>query len=120
MSRTKTELAKEVLTLLGLIDAQEEPSSEDAALIKRAYDDKYEELKLLDLAYWSKASIPNPVFRAIARIVAEDIAPAYGKQVPTEFDDSGRPVSMGTKGLFDLKRVVAREATGVPTQAVYF
>ena len=120
MARSKTELAKEAMTLLGLIDAQEEPSSEDAALIKRAYDDKFEELTLRELTYWTKDFIPNAVFRAVSRIIAEDVAPSFGKQVPVEFDDNGNPVSMGTKGLFDLKRVISRERSGLPTVGTYF
>jgi len=120
MARTKSDLATEVMRLLGLLDANESPSSNDSTLIENAYDDKWEELRLHERVYWDKGSIPNEVFRAMARIVAEDVAPIFGVQAQPEFDEGGRPVSMGTKGLFDLKRVMAREASGVPTKTAFF
>jgi len=120
MARSKSDLATEVLILLGLLGAGETIASDDDTFIQAAYDDKYEELKIAERVYWSKASIPNAVFRAVARIVAEDVAPAYGVQAQPEFDEGGRQVSMGTKGLFDLKRTMAREASNVPTKAIYF
>jgi len=120
MSKTKSDLATEVLRLLGLLDANESPATADEDFITAAYDDKYEELRLNERVYWSKGSIPEAVFRSVARIVAEDVAPVYGVQAQPEFDEGGRQVSMGTKGLFDLKRVMARETSNVPTKAVYF
>jgi hypothetical protein len=120
MSRTKSDLAEEVMRLLGLLDANESPSTEDSSLIENAYDDKWEELRLHERIYWKKDEIPNEVFRAMARIVAEDVAPSFGVQTQPEFGEGGQQVSMGTKGLFDLKRVMAREASGVPTKATYF
>lgn len=120
MSRTTTELATEVLTLLGLIDAQEEPSAEDAALIKRAYSDRYEEWQIRNLTYWAEADIPNAVFRNVARIIADDVATSFGKPPPVEVDENGQTVSMGVKGLRGLRRVIEKKSAKLPVRSVYY
>lgn len=120
MTRTTQELATETMRLLGLLEAQEEASSEDAAHITRAYEDKFIELQHREIAYWTSTAIPKLVFRSVARIIAEEVASSFGKEVPTEFVDGGRAVSMGEKGMHDLKRIVSRERSGLPTVAQYF
>jgi hypothetical protein len=120
MARTTQDLSKKVMELLGLLEAQEDVSAEDHALIANAYSDKFEELFFRDIAYWSADEIDNKAFRAMARIMAEEVASAFSKPVPTEFSEAGQPISMGTKGLMDLRRIVAREKSGLPTPGVFF
>lgn len=108
------------MELLGLLDAQEDVSAEDYALIANAYADKYQELFFRDIAYWPVDEIDNKVFLAVSRIMAEEVASAFSRPAPTEFSEAGQPVSMGTKGLMDLRRIIARDRSGLPTPGVFF
>lgn len=120
MARTTQDLSKKVMELLGLLDAQEDVSTEDHALISRAYADKYEELFFREIAYWPADEIDNKAFLPMARIMAAEVASAFGRPVPTEFSEGGQPVDMGTKGLMDLRRIIQVDRSGLPTPAVYF
>lgn len=119
-TRTTQELATETMRMLGLLEAQEEASSEDAAHITRAYEDKLAELQFREIAYWTSTAIPKLIFRPVARIIAAEVASSFGKAVPVESDENGAPIPMGTKGLKDLRRIISREATGLPTVGQYF
>lgn len=125
MARTKAALSKDVLRKLGILSGYEDASAEDAALVEARYDDKLEELRDKGLVYWSHTSrtsedIPNVIYDAIVNVMCEAVAPYYGVTVPALTDDQGRPVSIGTKGLRDLRAHIAKQASGEPTRAVYF
>ncbi len=125
MARSKSDLSTDALRKLGVLDSLHSPSAEDAALVEARYDDKLEELRDKGLVYWPNTSratdeIPNVVFGAMVNIMCEEVAPAFGSPVPTVTDDSGRPVSCGTKGMRDLRRHLAKGPSGEPTRAVYF
>lgn len=117
---TISDLAKRVMQNLKLIDAQEDVSAEDFALISDAYSQKFEELFFRELAYWPADEIDGKAFLAIARIMSEEVAAPFGQAIPLEFSEGGAQVSMGTKGLMDLRRIVARERSGMPTVGTYF
>lgn len=121
MSYSTQDLSTEAMRLLGLLDANEEPDSEDQAYIVRIYTNLYTEWKIRDITYWPLAEIPEEAFDHIARIVADKIAPAFGDAAPTEFDfEANRQVSMGAKGWQGLKRLQQRPQTGARTTACYF
>ncbi len=120
MARTTQDLSKKVMELLGLGEAQEDPSAEDHGTIVAAYESKYEALFFRKIAYWPVDAIDDKAFLAMARIMAAEVASAFGKAIPMEFSEGGQPIDMGTNGLMDLRRIVARERSGLPTQAVYF
>ncbi len=120
MARTTQDLSKKVMVFLGLSEGSEDPSAEDHALIVAAYEAKFEELFFRELVYWPVDSIDNKAFLAMARIMAAEVASAFAKPVPTEFSEGGQPIDMGTKGLMDLRRIVARERSGLPTVGVFF
>ncbi len=120
MSRTPHDLATRVLKLLGLLDAQEEASAEDAADIIRTYEEKWSEFSARELVYWPRDVIPDEAFQHIARIVADDMATTFGRAAPVENDESGRQTTMGAKGMMGLRRLIERQATGLPTVADYF
>ena len=121
MTKSVAELAADVLgTRLGYLDINKSPTAAQRARVESLYATKYAELSLMDKAYWPSAEIPDLVFGALSRIIAEEIAPGLGMAAPTEPDDDGQPVSMGTKGWRLLNRLLERERTGVPTQATYF
>ena len=120
MARTTQDLSKKVMELLGLLDAQEDVSAEDHALIAGAYSDKFQELFFRDIAYWPADEIDNKAFLPMARIMAAEVASAFSRPVPTEFSEAGQPIDMGTKGLTDLRRIIARERSGLPTPGIFF
>lgn len=119
-SYTIQDLAKRTLQNLRVLDAQEDVAAEDFALINDAYAQKYEELFFRELAYWPVDEIDGKIFTALARIMAEEVAVPFGQTVPIEFGEGGEQISMGTKGLRDLRRIVAREKSGLPTPGVFF
>ena len=97
MTRTVAELATDALLRLGAIDINEAATAAEQARVSQLYDDKFEELGFADQVYWSSSAIPLLVFGAISRIIAEELAPGLGMQIPSESDDtSGQQVSLGT------------------------
>jgi hypothetical protein len=125
MARTKADLATEALRLLREIGADESPSAADGSEAENAYDDLRSELIDKGLAYWpsttrTTAEIPAVVFRPVAMILAARLAPKYGKPEPVVADDDGKQVPMVAKGFRDLRRHLAKPASGLPTPATYF
>ncbi len=126
MPQTKQQLATDVLRLgLGVIDALSDPSAEDSALVESAYDTKRSELIDKGLAYWPNTGrdvdeIPDAIFGALVDIMSEDVASAFGMPIPGAFDDYGRQVSCGTKGLRNLRAHMAKRPSGESTRATYF
>lgn len=122
MSLTVQDLATQVMFLLGKNDAQEGVSAEDYADIRRVYQYKLAEWQMpdIDLAYWIEGEIPEEAMLSVARVIAQEVAPAFGMQAPTEMDDNMQPISMGLKGLRGLKRLTVRQASGLPTPGYFF
>ena len=121
MTKTVAELANDVLgTRLGVIDINKSPTAAQRARVQSLYDQVYAEMAQMDRVYWSADEIPDLVFGALSRIIAEQMCPGLGMQVPIEPDDTGQTVSIGTKGRFMLNRFLGRESTGLPVMANYF
>lgn len=121
MTSTIAQLAADVMAIrLGAIDVNEEPSAAELTKITRLYEQKYAELNRHDRVYWLSADIPDLVCGALSRIIAEEIAPGLGLPVPSEPDETGEVISIGTKGHRMLKRFLASEPTGLRTTAEYF
>lgn len=121
MTSTVADLASDVMAVrLGAIDINEAPSAAEVAKITRLYAQKYAELSRDDRVYWQSDEIPDLVCGALSRIIAEEIAPGLGLPIPTEADEDGSVVSIGTKGHRMLRRFLAREATGLRVKAEYF
>src|SRR5262245_31766195 len=115
MTRTVTELAIDVLgTRLGVVDINKSPTAAQQARVESLYNTKYAELYIQDKAYWPIDEIPDLVFGALSRIIAEEMCPSFGMPVPMESDDDGQVVTIGSKGWRLFHRVIARERTGVP------
>jgi hypothetical protein len=121
MTKTTEDLATEVMRMNGWLDANETPDSEDAAHITRAYEGFYADWIIRDLVYWPVDAIPDEAFQHITRIIADAVAPAFGDKAPVEIDiETGQQVSMGHKGWLGLKRLTAKERTGMPAEGSYF
>lgn len=125
MARSKADLATDALRLLKVVASDENPSAADASDAEGTYDDLRSELIDKGLAYWpsttrTTAEIPAVVFRALAMILAARLAPKYGMEAPMTHDDDGKQVPMVAKGFRDLRRHMAKPASGVATPATYF
>lgn len=121
MTKSVSQLAADVLGVrLNIIDINKSPTPAQQARVQSLYDQKFAELSLLDKVYWPANEIPDVVFGALSRIIAEEMCPGFGMDVPVEPDDNGQPVSIGTKGHRMLSRLLAREPTGGPVRATYF
>ena len=121
MTKTVSELADDIWRIrLGLVDINKSPTAAQAARVERLYNQKYAEMQLQDRGYWPQTEIPDAIVGAMSRIIAAEIAAGSGRPVPTEADDDGQVVSIGTKGLRMLQRLLARDPTGLPTTATYF
>lgn len=121
--RTVHELATAAIRRrLTAIGQNEEPSAAERAEALEAYDEKYAELAAEELVYWENSGdadaeeIPEAVFGALSRILAEELAGFVGQAIPSEQDENGAALSIGTKGMRMLRRHMARRASGVPTQ----
>ncbi len=115
MARTRSELVTSVLREMGVLDASEEPSAEDATHIKAVYDDKLEHWIDEDVAYWSSDEIPNAVFIAVRDIMINEIGGAFGQPVPPETKQQ-REIMLENR----LRRHAARHRSGVAIAADYF
>lgn len=123
--RTKKQLGRAVLRRLGVIDPLADPESRDAADVWACYDATYARLSARDLTYWPNGGkddpvIPNEVFFDLVRIVAEDAAPIFGATLQPEADEGGSMVAPGALGMRNLRRLMGRAPTGLPTRAEYF
>lgn len=120
MTRSIQDLATETMSRLGLLEAQETASSEDSALISARYQDKFEEWTFREFAWWPVDEIPNMAFGMIADMMAEEVAPHFGKQAPVVADDGGDPVSIGERGRRGIRRLIQREKSNMPIRALYY
>ncbi len=121
MTKNVAELAADVLGVrLGVIDINKSPTAAQRARVQSLYDQKYAEMSRFDRTYWPADEIPDLVFGALSRIIAEEMCVGLGMPVPAEPDETGQTVSIGTKGRFMLNRILATEATGLPVRATYF
>lgn len=124
-AHTKQDLVTAAMRRLSAIDQNAQPSAPEMAQFSSVYDDKLAELTALDLVYWSNsgsaiAEIPAAAFQALVRIMAEEIAPALGEQIPTEQDEDGTPLSIGNKGLRMLRRQMSKYSSDLSIPIHYF
>jgi len=121
MTKNVAELAVDVLGVrLGAIDINKSPTAAQRARVQSLYDQKYAEMTQMDRVYWSSDAIPDLVFGALSRIIAEEMCAGLGMQVPVEPDIDGTPVSIGTKGQRMLLRFFGLQSAGLPVMAEYF
>lgn len=125
-AKTRQELARDVLRQLGVVDALETPPAEHSAYVEDAYGHKLAELRDKALCYWpntsrSSAEIPEAIYGALVDIMADDCADAFGVKTEPVIDaDTNKPMSLGARGMRNLRRHISKRPSGEPTRAVYF
>lgn len=120
MSRSIQDLATAAMRRLGLLEAQENVSAEDFALISDVYTSKLEEWTFREMAWWRANEIPDMAFHYVADMIADIIATDFGRPAPVVNDEGGDQVSIGERGRRGIKRLAMQERSGLPTQALYF
>lgn len=118
--RTKTELSTATLRKLRIVAADETPSAADAAFVENAYDDKLEEWRERDMAYWENtgravAEIPNVVFPTLVLLMANEVQTDFGQAQKLEDQIAREDVI-----LRRLRRHTAMASSGEPTEVEYF
>lgn len=76
---TRTEMIRQVLENLGVIDAIQSPSAEDAVAAGRRLDQETARLREIGLMWWTVDAIPDAVSQALSDLVAERCGPTFGK-----------------------------------------
>lgn len=115
MSKTETQLAQQVLEDMSIIPAGGVPTAADNEYVIRVYNDKIEDWRDESLVYWVAGEIPQSIFRTLCALVANEIAPAFGKTSSLE-----ERMQRETMLLRRLRRHMARKPSGFPTKAVYY
>lgn len=118
--RTKTELSTAALRKLKAVAADETPSATDALFVENVYDDKLEEWRERDVAYWENtgravAEIPNIVFPTLVLLMANEVQGDFGQ--PQKMEDQ---VAREDVILRRLRRHTAMPSSGEPTDVEYF
>jgi hypothetical protein len=79
-TKTRMDLAKAALREIRILRAGETPNQAQKDQSDEKYDAVLEELKILDLVFWSADAIPLLVFQPIMKMVAQELAPAFRKE----------------------------------------
>lgn len=96
MAATRSDLIRQVLEDLAVIDAISNPDANDSAAVDRRADRVTARLRELGLCWWDEETIPDAVMPALGLLVANEAAPTFGK---------GRDMSAEAKALRDLAKL---------------
>lgn len=111
MSKTDTDLAREVLRELAILDAVEEANAEDDAFVKGKSVSLHELLSQKKISNWDPTEIPDQVFNHLARYVAYFCGPAFG----IKFDPNEEIIRENA-----LRRVTSQPYSGATQTEEYF
>lgn len=78
LTRSVGELITETMRDLGLLSQRQDPSEDDAAFIRKRYEDVLEELRDEDLVYWQDDAIPKEAFLAMVKYLGLEVGGAFG------------------------------------------
>jgi hypothetical protein len=115
MTKSKTELVTATLRKIGVLDAHSTPSAADLDYVSSEYEAMHAFLEGEERAYWPVDEIPLVVFQTMVRIMANEVAPAFGRGATLPEQESIREIL-----LKQLIKHVARPASGAPSRARYY
>lgn len=115
MARTRTELIRDVLLQLAVLEANDTPSAADSDFVGRKYDELHAEWELEELVYWDSNEIPLEAYTTVTLLVANRVQNGFGGGVTIQDMDTEE-----TRLLRRLRRNVAKRKTGFPIKAVYY
>lgn len=114
-SRTKLELAVNILRHLAIVDAQETPAAIDTQYVIARYEDCLAELADNDLSYWPSDQIPVVIFEPLTQLVALSCGPAFGIAVSPQDMENG-----GIMYRRRLRRHGGKKSSGLPAETENF
>ena len=87
MPRTQTDLITRALGMLGVIQVGNDPSEEDAQLVRGYIVGKFEELARRQILYVQNFdAIDDEYFLSLAKIIANAVAPEFGMPYDPDAD----------------------------------
>lgn len=114
-TRTKADLAENVMRDLGLIAADESPSALDQKYVIGRYDDLLAEMTDDDMGYWDAGAIPLEIFSPLTKFVALEVAMAFGVSGTAENIDNARNIY-----LRRIRRHTQKKSSRLPTEVEDF
>lgn len=115
MAKTKIELVTATLRKLGILDARSTPNAEDADYVTTEYEAMYAFLQNDNRAYWPEDAIPLSIFQPMVRLIANEVAPAFGRGMSLPDQEAARELL-----LKQIIKHVARPASGLPAKARHY
>lgn len=117
LTRTTTELATAVLRELSQIDATEDADdhTESKTVITDAYHDKYHELRVKEMVYWTLTSIPVEVFLPLRDLIINEVSGSFGQPLPPDVREANEQLI-----LKKLRRVTTVRHSKNRTKALYY
>lgn len=92
-TRTRRDLATNVMRSLGLVDATAMPSAADLQFVIDRATDVLAEMVDDDMVYWDDPDlIPAQIYDALTKLVGLTVAPAFGVPVAAESEDNAREI----------------------------
>lgn len=81
--QTKADLSSDTLRQMGVLNATEDPTAEDAAFVERTYDTKLSEWRRRGFVWWTNtnrdaAEIPDEVFASLVDLLENEVGSTYG------------------------------------------
>ena len=77
--KTRTDLARAALAEIRILRGGEAPTAVQEAQSNQKYDAIYAELGILGVGFWDIDAIPVLVFDPLSMLVAQRLAPSFGK-----------------------------------------
>jgi hypothetical protein len=78
--KTRMDLAKAALLEIRVLRGGEAPTDVAKAQSDQKYDAIYAELGVIGVAFWDADAIPVSVFDPVTMLVAQRLAPSFGKE----------------------------------------
>lgn len=111
MSKTDTDLAREVMRQLGLLDAVSEADASDDAYVKSISSAQHLVLQNKKIANWQPDDIPEDYFIPLARYMSFFAGPAFG----IKFDPKEEILRENA-----LRTITAQPYSGATQRGEYF
>lgn len=106
--KTRIDLARAALTEIRVLRGGEAPTAVQEAQANQKYDAIYAELGVLGVAFWDADAIPVSVFDPVSMLVAQRLAPSFGKDYAAG------------DAMMRLYAVAAKPWSGKPVRADYY
>lgn len=117
MSYTTTQLADAVLRELGVVAAEETPTTTDRTYVTDLWAAKWEELAAHgnELMYSASSEIPAPIFLIVRDLMMLEVQTAFGEPISPAEKDAQQTIIMKR-----LRRHIGMQSSKTTTRVEYF